>query len=134
MYSSLTPDSPGAEIILCAVQDSPVSFDLAKTLDKVDQLAREAAEKARREFPAENTAGDNGDGKSASQVPVVVVFPEAFLSAYPRGMDVSSMDRLGPELMKPRAADLSVFVSYSLAPSSALARPRAEPGSQSTML
>lgn len=49
----------------CVVQAAPVAFDLAATLDKVERLAREAA------------AG-------GAQL---IVFPEAFLSAYPKGID-----------------------------------------------
>ncbi|MDA3648776.1 carbon-nitrogen hydrolase family protein [Saccharopolyspora indica] len=45
------------------VQDAPVAFDLDATLDKVDRLAEQAA------------AGGTE----------LVVFPEAFVSAYPRG-------------------------------------------------
>ncbi|WP_333779271.1 nitrilase-related carbon-nitrogen hydrolase [Saccharopolyspora oryzae] len=46
------------------VQDAPVAFDLDATLGKVDRLAAEAA------------AGGTE----------LVVFPEAFVSAYPRGV------------------------------------------------
>lgn len=63
------------QILLAAVQDSPVSFDLQASLDKVENLTKEAAEKARGLVKDQDS-------------PVVVVFPEAFLSAYPRGYDV----------------------------------------------
>lgn len=66
--------STSDEVILCCVQDSPVSFDLQASLDKLSRLARQAAAKARA------TA-------SSPDVPIVVLFPEAFLSAYPRGLD-----------------------------------------------
>lgn len=46
------------------VQDAPVAFDLAATLDKVDRLA-------------ESAVGDGCD---------LMVFPEAFVGAYPRGV------------------------------------------------
>ncbi|CBQ73854.1 related to nitrilase [Sporisorium reilianum SRZ2] len=62
------------EVILCCVQDSPVSFDLQASLDKLSKLAREAATKARA-------------AASSPTTPIVVLFPEAFLSAYPRGLD-----------------------------------------------
>lgn len=62
------------ELILCGVQDTPVAFNLAASLEKFARLADEAAAKARAEASSPST-------------PVVVVFPEAFLSAYPRGMD-----------------------------------------------
>lgn len=64
----------GDEVILCCVQDSPVAFDLAASLDKLAKLAREATAKARSTASSPNT-------------PIVVLFPEAFLSAYPRGLD-----------------------------------------------
>lgn len=79
------------QILLAAVQNSPVSFDLQASLDKVEKLTKEAAEKAR------------GLVKDQVDTPVVVVFPEAFLSAYPRGYDVgvhskSLLKRIGKEL------------------------------------
>lgn len=49
----------------CVVQAAPVAFDLPATLDKAERLARDAAA-----------------GGAA-----LVVFPEAFLSAYPKGID-----------------------------------------------
>ncbi|CDS01249.1 hypothetical protein, partial [Sporisorium scitamineum] len=54
--------------------DSPVSFDLQASLDKLTKLAREAVTKARA-------------AASSASTPIVVLFPEAFLSAYPRGLD-----------------------------------------------
>lgn len=62
------------EVILCCVQDTPVSFDLQASLDKLTRLARDAAVKARA-------------AASSASTPIVVLFPEAFLSAYPRGLD-----------------------------------------------
>jgi nitrilase len=50
---------------VAVVQASPVVFDRERTLQKVDALAAEAARAGAR----------------------IVVFPEAFVSAYPRGLD-----------------------------------------------
>ena len=47
------------------VQDSPVLFDLTLTIDKVENLTKEAS----------------ANGAS------LIVFPEAFISAYPKGLD-----------------------------------------------
>jgi len=47
------------------IQDCPVVFDINATIDKVDKLTKKAA------------------SKKAS----LVVFPEAFISAYPKGLD-----------------------------------------------
>ncbi|GAC73152.1 carbon-nitrogen hydrolase [Moesziomyces antarcticus T-34] len=66
--------STSDEVILCCVQDTPVSFDLQASLDKLSKLARGATTKARALA-------------SSPSVPIVVLFPEAFLSAYPRGLD-----------------------------------------------
>ena len=54
----------GDQVRAAVVQAAPVAFDLPATLDKVDRLAGEAAE-------------GGAD---------LMVFPEAFVSAYPRGM------------------------------------------------
>jgi nitrilase len=51
------------------VQACPVIFDRERTLKKVDTLTREASRKGAR----------------------LVVFPEAFVSAYPRGMDFGAV-------------------------------------------
>ncbi|HEX6973296.1 MAG TPA: nitrilase-related carbon-nitrogen hydrolase [Vicinamibacterales bacterium] len=51
------------------VQAAPVAFDRARTLDKVAALARDAA----------------------AQGAKLVVFPEAFVSAYPRGLDFGAV-------------------------------------------
>lgn len=72
--TSSTPTSNDDEVILCCVQDSPVAFDLASSLTKLSTLAGEATAKAR-------------SLASSSTTPIVVLFPEAFLSAYPRGLD-----------------------------------------------
>ena len=67
-------------IALVAVQDSPVAFDLASSLAKLARLT----EQARQTALAQVTPADGA-------VDVVVVFPEAFLSCYPRGYDVSAV-------------------------------------------
>ena len=51
--------------IAAVVQDSPVVFNLEKTIEKVEDLTQKAANK-------------NAE---------LVVFPEAFISAYPKGLD-----------------------------------------------
>lgn len=65
-------------VIIAAVQDSPVSFDLDASTTKLQSLTTEAARRARQE--------DRG-----KDPPVVVIFPEAFLSCYPRGYDVGAV-------------------------------------------
>lgn len=62
-------------VVLVAVQDAPVAFDLSASIAKLQSLTAQAAQQARQ--------------ASSSDTPVVVVFPEAFLSCYPRGYDVS---------------------------------------------
>src|SRR4029077_2656923 len=54
---------------VAVVQAAPVAFDRERTLEKEGSLAREAAGKGAR----------------------LVVFPEAFVSAYPRGMDFGAV-------------------------------------------
>jgi nitrilase len=54
-----------ASFIAAVVQNAPVVFDSAATLDKVDTLAADAAKTGAK----------------------LVVFPEAFVSAYPKGLD-----------------------------------------------
>src|ERR1700726_4626323 len=54
---------------VAVVQAAPVAFDLKRSLQKAHSLAAEAA------------------GKSAR----LVLFPEAFLSAYPRGLDFGAV-------------------------------------------
>jgi predicted amidohydrolase len=66
---------PPRKIALAAVQDSPVAFDLAASITKLQSLTRQASIQAR--------------SKSSEDLDVVVVFPEAFLSCYPRGYNVS---------------------------------------------
>jgi nitrilase len=57
--------APGKPVKVAVVQAAPVAFDLAKTLEKVRALASDAAARGAR----------------------LVLFPEAFVSAYPRGLD-----------------------------------------------
>ena len=54
---------------VAVVQAAPVAFDVARTLDKVATLAAEAAARGAR----------------------LALFPEAFVSAYPRGLDFGSV-------------------------------------------
>ena len=61
-------------IILAAVQDSPVAFDLDASIAKLHTLTHKAAQEARQAH------GDDGGD-------ILVVFPEAFLCCYPRGYD-----------------------------------------------
>lgn len=51
------------------IQDSPVLFDMAATLDKVRSLAAEAAK----------------------EQPDLMLFPEAFIPAYPRGLTIGTV-------------------------------------------
>lgn len=62
--SSFAPQVP-APYVAAVVQAAPVSYDVARTLDKAADLAADAAR-----------AGA-----------ALAVFPEAFVSAYPRGLD-----------------------------------------------
>jgi len=59
----------GALHTVAVVQAAPVAFDLARTLDKAEHLAAEAAR-----------------GGAA-----LILFPEAFVGAYPRGLDFGSV-------------------------------------------
>jgi nitrilase len=62
--------SSGAGIVRAAVvQAAPVAFDRERTLDRVAQLTAEAA----------------ADGAQ------LVVFPEAFVSGYPKGADFGAV-------------------------------------------
>ena len=65
---------------VAVVQDAPVLFDLSQTLDKIEALAKEASK--------EN--------------PDLILFPEAFIPAYPRGLSfgtvVGSRSEEGREL------------------------------------
>lgn len=61
--------APGGPFKAAVVQAAPVVFDRERTLRKADSLAREAARKGAR----------------------LVLFPEAFVSAYPRGLDFGAV-------------------------------------------
>jgi len=61
--------SASARFIAAVVQASPVVFDREATLARVRSLAGEAARKGAR----------------------LVLFPEAFVSAYPRGLDFGAV-------------------------------------------
>jgi len=65
------PDAESSlhEVRVAAVQAAPVSFDRSRTIDKLADLAADAAR----------------DGAK------FVVFPEAFISAYPRGLDFGTV-------------------------------------------
>lgn len=54
---------------IAAVQDSPILFDLPATLDKIEQLA----------------------GKASETNPDIILFPEAFIPAYPRGISFGTV-------------------------------------------
>jgi predicted amidohydrolase len=66
----MSEPSAAQPVLLAAVQDSPPSFDLQGALVALRDLASKAAAKARALH---------------ATAPLLIVFPEAFLSAYPRG-------------------------------------------------
>jgi nitrilase len=61
--------SSTAPVCVAVVQAAPVAFDVARTLEKVADLAADAAGKGAR----------------------LMLFPEAFVSAYPRGLDFGAV-------------------------------------------
>lgn len=65
----MADSSADSMIAVAVVQAAPVAFDKLRTLDKVADLASDAAQTGAR----------------------LVVFPEAFVSAYPRGLDFGSV-------------------------------------------
>ena len=65
MTTSVSSASMDQRVAVAVVQASPIVFDRERTLDKVHTLAGEAAHRGAR----------------------LVLFPEAFVSAYPRGLD-----------------------------------------------
>lgn len=89
--SSLASPRHGAPYLAACVQAAPVAFDVARTLDKVRDLAADCARQGAR----------------------LALFPEAFVSAYPRGMDfgavVGSRSSQGREAFR-RYYDASVDV------------------------
>ena len=81
MLAGRGPDR-SAPVEVAVIQAAPVGFDLERTIQKVTDLTRDAA----------------------SQGAKLVLFPEAFVSAYPRGMDfgvvVGSRKPHGRELFR----------------------------------
>src|SRR5690349_4661 len=65
----LTTERSMDQFRVAVVQASPVVFDRQRTLDKVDALT----------------------GDAARQGAALVVFPEAFVSGYPRGLDFGAV-------------------------------------------
>ncbi len=66
------------------VQAAPVLFDTARTLSRLRDLTREAA----------------------SQGSDIVVFPEAFVGGYPKGLDFGA--RMGAEVRRPRRVPAAI--------------------------
>ena len=63
---------------VAVVQDSPVLFNLHSTLEKVELLTKKAVHEGAK----------------------LIVFPEAFISAYPKGLDFGA--RIGSRTTKGR--------------------------------
>ena len=72
---------------VAVVQDSPVLFNLHSTIEKVELLTKKAA---------------NEEAK-------LIVFPEAFISAYPKGLDFGA--RIGSRTIKGREEFLDYYNS-----------------------
>ena len=73
--------------IAAVVQDSPVLFNLHLTIEKVGSLTKEAAKNKAK----------------------LIVFPEAFISAYPKGLDFGA--RIGSRTDKGRDEFLQYYNS-----------------------
>ena len=73
--------------LAAVIQDSPILFDLHSTIEKVDKITKKAAE------------------KGAS----LIVFPEAFISAYPKGLDFGA--KVGSRTQKGREEFLQYYNS-----------------------
>ena len=73
--------------LAAVIQDSPVLFNLDSTIQKVDAITKKAA----------------AEGAS------LVVFPEAFVSAYPKGLDFGA--RIGSRTKKGREEFLLYYNS-----------------------
>ena len=73
--------------LAAVIQDSPILFDLHSTIEKVDKITKKAAE------------------KGAS----LIVFPEAFISAYPKGLDFGA--KVGIRTQKGREEFLQYYNS-----------------------
>ena len=69
------------------VQDSPIMFDLHNTLDKVELITKEASSNGAK----------------------LIVFPEAFISAYPKGLDFGA--KIGSRTDKGRKEFLEYYNS-----------------------
>jgi len=76
-----------ARFVVAVVQDSPVVFDAAATLEKIRELTAQAAARGAR----------------------LVLFPEAFVSAYPKGLDFGA--RVGMRSAQGRDDFLRYFES-----------------------
>lgn len=86
MAADLTTRSkPKRPVVLCAVQDAPVSFDLDASIDLLDDLTTQAVDQG---FAAAQARW--GTSLGSDDWEMVVVFPEGFPSAYPRGLDFGS--------------------------------------------
>jgi hypothetical protein len=77
---------------VAVVQASPVVFDRERTLDKVRALAGEAARKGAQ----------------------LVLFPEAFVSAYPRGLDFGAV--VGGAAMRVGRSSCAIGKAASMCP------------------
>ena len=73
--------------LAAVIQDSPVLFNLDSTIQKVELISKKAAH------------------KGAS----LVVFPEAFISAYPKGLDFGA--KIGSRTQKGREEFLQYYNS-----------------------
>lgn len=73
--------------VAAVVQDSPILFDLSLTIEKVESLTKEAAK---------NNAK-------------LIVFPEAFISAYPKGLDFGA--KVGSRTIEGREQFLQYYNS-----------------------
>ena len=69
------------------IQDSPVLFNLKLTIDKVETITKEATSNGAK----------------------LVVFPEAFISAYPKGLNFGS--KIGSRTLKGREEFLQYYNS-----------------------
>ncbi|CAO1622412.1 unnamed protein product [Sympodiomycopsis kandeliae] len=90
----MSKSAPRRPVVLCAVQDAPQSFDLEASLTRLETLAEKAVEESRQAATSKWGSGVNQGSSSDGPVinyETVVVFPEGFLSAYPRGMDFGAV-------------------------------------------
>ncbi len=82
----------GRKVTVAVVQDSPVVFDRARTIEKIHALAAEAANRGA----------------------ALVLLPEAFVSAYPKGLDFGA--RIGGRTPEGRDDFLRYFESAITVP------------------